>query len=464
MKVSLFLFLGGLLAVVACTSGAEEMPGRSAGAADHVKLLTLDPGHFHAGLVHKYTYDQVDSVVHVYAPGGKELQSHLALIEQFNEREENPTNWDPNVYTGEDYLERMLEEKAGNVVVLAGNNGRKIGYIRRSVGAGLHVLADKPMIIHPDSFPALEDVLASADEQGLLVNDIMTERHEITTILQRALSQETELFGELLAGTPEEPAISKESVHHFYKTVAGRPLVRPAWFFDVRQQGEGIVDVTTHLVDLILWEAFPGEGIDYANPKDSVEVVAARSWNTTLTPSQFEQVTHETTYPEYLSSSVENDSLLNVAANGEFVFKVRGTHGKVSVRWNFENPEGGDTHYSAMRGTLASLVIRQDKAQNYKATLYVEPTAEANQQAFESRLNAALAGLSDRYSGLAAQPSEFGWEIKIPDEYREGHEEHFTRVTEQYLRALEDGALPVWEHTNLLTKYYITTQAYALSR
>ena len=49
----------------------------------------------------------------------------------------------------------------------------------------------------------------------------------------------------------------KESVHHFYKIVSGSPVIRPAWFFDTSQQGEGIVDVTTHLVDLIQWGCFP---------------------------------------------------------------------------------------------------------------------------------------------------------------------------------------------------------------
>jgi hypothetical protein len=37
-------------------------------------------------------------------------------------------------------------------------------------------------------------------------------------------------------------------------------------------------------------------------------------------------------------------------------------------------------------------------------------------------------------------------------------------VTELYLQYLDEGTLPAWERTNLLTKYYITTQAYALSR
>ena len=52
-----------------------------------------------------------------------------------------------------------------------------------------------------------------------------------------------------------------KSVHYFSKTVAGVPLKRPPWFFDVRQEGEGIVDTSTHLVDLIQWEAFPGTGV-----------------------------------------------------------------------------------------------------------------------------------------------------------------------------------------------------------
>ena len=40
------------------------------------------------------------------------------------------------------------------------------------------------------------------------------------------------------------------------------PLHRPASFFDVEQQGEGLTDVGTHLVDLVPWMLFPGQGID----------------------------------------------------------------------------------------------------------------------------------------------------------------------------------------------------------
>ena len=76
-----------------------------------------------------------------------------------------------------------------------------------------------------------------------------------------------------------------ESVHFFYKEVSGVPLTRPDWYFDVNQEGEGIVDVTTHLVDLIQWECFPEESIDY---EKDIKILAAKRWATILTPAQFQ--------------------------------------------------------------------------------------------------------------------------------------------------------------------------------
>ena len=38
-----------------------------------VKLITVDPGHFHAALVQKRMYDQVSPDVHVYAPEGPDV-------------------------------------------------------------------------------------------------------------------------------------------------------------------------------------------------------------------------------------------------------------------------------------------------------------------------------------------------------------------------------------------------------
>ncbi|MCW9706368.1 hypothetical protein J6I44_05860 [Aliifodinibius sp. 1BSP15-2V2] len=444
------------------SGNGETSSNKFTGADGEVKLMTVDPGHFHASLVQKYGYDQVDSVAYVYAPDGSDgLQRHLNRIEQYNNRTEGPTNWVEEVYTGADFFDKMIREQPGNVVVLSGNNAKKTQYIKQSVDAGLNVLADKPMVIKPEKFPMLKEALSTAHENDILLYDIMTERFEITTLLQRALSQDTDVFGSIVEGTPENPAITKESVHHFFKYVSGNPLTRPGWFFDVDQQGEAIVDVSTHLADLILWETFPGKGIDTTE----VEVVQADRWATEMTPSEFKKVTQIEAYPEYLQEDVSQDSILNVFANGSFVFTVNGIHGKVSVEWNYQAPEGaGDTHYSIMRGTKANLVIRQGEEQGYVPTLYVEPVDGNGGNDYEASLKSAVDEIAQEYPGVSMESSPNGWKIIIPDEHRVGHEAHFAQVTEQYLQYLKDGEIPEWERKNILTKYYLTTQAYQASR
>ncbi len=432
------------------------------GAQGEVKLVTLDPGHFHAALVQKLPLAQIDPRVKIYAPEGKEVQSHLGLITGYNTREENPTSWVPEVYLGEDFFARMLEEKAGNVVVLAGNNAKKTEYILKSVEAGFNVLSDKPMVISPENFPMLEQAFSKAAENKVLLYDIMTERYEITTMLQKELAHMPEVFGELLTGSVDEPSVTKESVHHFSKMVSGKPLVRPVWYFDVLQQGEGIVDVTTHLVDLIQWETFP----DVILSKQDVEMISSRRWTTDLTLEMFSKVTGMEDFPDFLQKDV-NDNLLKVYSNGEFNYKLRGIHAKVSVIWNFEAPEGtGDTHFSIMRGSKSDVIIRQGAEQNYKPTLYVEAAKDTDLNEFEKSLNNAVSGtLASKYPGVGlSKVSEGIWTIRIPDEYNVGHEAHFTQVTEKYLQFLVDGKLPEWEVPNMIVKYYTTTEALKVAR
>jgi hypothetical protein len=260
----LFIWTLSAFALLTAACGTQQKSQQTekenmfTGTTGEVKIITLDPGHFHAALVQKFSLDQVDPTVKVYAPEGPDLEGHIARIEGFNSRSEEPTAWKLDVYRGADFFEKMLAEKAGNVVVTSGNNAKKTEYILKSVEAGLNVLADKPMVITPEQFPMLEQAFTKASENGVLLYDIMTERYEITTMLQKELSQIPEVFGQLQVGSPDEPSITKESVHHFSKIVSGSHLIRPAWFFDVNQQGEGIVDVTTHLVDLIQWGSFSG--------------------------------------------------------------------------------------------------------------------------------------------------------------------------------------------------------------
>lgn len=431
-------------------------------AADTIRIITLDPGHFHAGLVQKFMYPQVNPEVHVYAPGGPDLQEHLQRIESFNQRPDNPTHWQENVYAGPDFLERMVREKAGNVVVLAGNNLRKTEYIERSVRAGFNVLADKPMAITPEGFKLLRSAFDTARKNKVLLYDIMTERFEIASILERELARMPDVFGTLEQGTAEQPSVVMESVHHFYKDVAGKPLIRPAWFFDVRQQGEAIPDVGTHLVDLVQWECFPRRGLDW---RKDISVLKARRWAMKMTPEQFKHVTGLNQYPDYLKEEVSPDGALNLFENGEVNYTICGVHAKVTALWRFEAPPGAkDTHHSVLRGTRAVFQINQGPEQGYQPTLYIENKSSSAPAQFEQTLRAAITKLAATWPGLDIKPLGNLWQIVIPEKYYVGHEAHFAQVTENFLRYLAGTPMPDWEVPNMLAKYYTTTEAYRLSR
>lgn len=442
-----------LLFCLAFQSAAEGIDGP-------VRIVTLDPGHFHAALVQKFMYQGVDPLVHVYAPPGDDVIEHMKRIEGFNTRKEQPTHWRTELYTGPDYFERMLKEKRGNVVVLSGNNARKTQYILAALQAGQNVLADKPMAITPRDLETLQQAFAVARDKGTLLYDIMTERFEITSVLQRELSKRTELFGTLLEGTADDPAIRKESVHHFSKVVSGSALKRPQWFFDVRQAGEGIVDVTTHLVDLVQWQAFPGQALQPGEAR----VLRAKRSSTPLTLDQFRRVTGAPAFPDYLHADVKA-GVLNIYSNGEFTYRLRDVHALISVRWDFEAPAGsGDTHFSVMRGSKATLKIQQGPAEHYKPILYIEPAGGVSEQAHETAIMSAIASLQSEYPGIGVRRDAQRWAVTVPEKYNVGHEAHFAQVTEHFLKYLRSGKLPAWEVPNMLTKYATLMQAYELSR
>jgi predicted dehydrogenase len=414
---------------------------------DEFRLITLDPGHFHAALVQKEMYPGVSKRVAVYAPLGPDLMEHLNRIARFNLRPESPTCWELDIHTGPDFLRRMVEERPGNLVVLSGRNGAKIGLIRASLDAGLNVLADKPWIIRSADLPSLETALSTATNRGLLAYDIMTERFEITSILQRELVGAPEVFGEILPGTAEEPAVEMESVHHILKVVAGAPNLRPVWFFDVHEQGEALADVGTHLVDLAQWTLFPGQAIDY---RSDIQLLAASRWPTPIAAEQFRQVT-----------GVPGEAL-DYYCNTRVSYALRGIHVKLDVLWRWEPPSGAaDTHFAAYRGSHSDIEVRQGQEENFRPELYVVPKSPAVKAALDRK----IASLAARYPGLAVEDRGSQLRVSIPDVYRVGHEAHFAQVTRQffdYWRHPE--TFPAWENPNMLAKYYTCTKGVELSR
>ena len=348
-------------------------------------------------------------------------------INSYNQRAENPTSWKEEIYIGGDYLSRMLSDRQGDVVVLAGNNQKKTNYILEAIKAGYNVLSDKPLAINKKDFDLLIQAYQLAKERKLLLYDLMTERYDILNIIEKALLNNPDLFGELQKGSLNDPSVSMESVHHFFKNVSGKPLIRPVWYYDTEQQGEGIADVTTHLIDLVNWQCFPNETIRY---QSDVEVLKARHWPTRITLPEFSQSTQADTFPAFLNKYI-NNNVLEVLANGSLNYTVKGIHIGMKVIWNYTPPsDGGDTFTSLKKGSKATLKTIQDKESGFVKQLYIQRAADSDHSEFESQLQKAIKQLQATYPFLSVKKMNEGlYLIDIPQADRLGHEKIQTTLS-----------------------------------
>jgi predicted dehydrogenase len=452
-----------LLIVAAAVLAASSLAmAQNPKAKKTIRIVTLDPGHFHAALPHRESYPNVDERVQVYAPLGPDLADHLKRIARFNARAENPTAWQLEIHTGPDYLQRFQKERAGNVVVISGRNKGKIDYIQGAVSAGYSALVDKPWILRTEDLPKLKQTLDLVEKKGRVAYDMMTERFEITTILQKALVNDPEVFGKVDPGSPDRPAVYMESVHHLMKVVAGAPNIRPAWFFDKDQQGEGLNDIGTHLVDLVPWTLWPGEGID---GDKEVQILSAQRWPTLISKANFQRVTAEKDFPDFLKKDVKGDSL-EYFCNTLVNYSVRGVHTRLNIIWDWEAPAGtGDTHFAYYRGSKARIEVRQGKAEKHRPETYVVPNDAKDRPAILAAVKKRLATLQAQHPGVDVD--ELGGELRlrIPDKLRTTHEEHFAEVARSFFGYLANPkSFPKWEKAHMLAKYQVTTRGTDLSR
>jgi predicted dehydrogenase len=401
----------------------------------------------------------VESRVDVYAPPGPDLSDYLNRIAEFNSRKEHPTHWQLEVHSNGNALEQMLAERPGNVVVLSGNNRGKINRLQAIVNSGINVLADKPWIIEPEAFPLLAATLEAADQKGVVAYDAMTQRFEISCILPRELVNDAAVFGKIQSGSASQPAVEMESVHYFVKEVAGAPLLRPAWFFDIHQQGEALADVGTHLVDLVQWTLFPDQAMDY---RKDIAVLNATRWPTALAPAQFERVTGEKEFPAFLRNAVV-DGRLECFANNSVTYRLRDIFIRLNIKWGFEAPAGSqDSEFALFRGARSRIEVRQE---NFAPQVYVIPNRPDLKSAVETALRARLSALEKILPGLAVCDSGDRFQIVIPERLRIGHEAHFALLTRRFLDYVHNPkSIPAWEKPNMLAKYFVTTEGVRLAR
>jgi predicted dehydrogenase len=445
----------GVALTQACThAGAQQKRTDKNLAAKKHTLVVLDPGHFHAALTLRRRHPRLSDNVHVYATDGPDLENFLRIVRSFNQRADNPTRWNIHVHRGDDHLERLRSERTGDVVIIAGKNDSKMASIHRLHADGFFVLGDKPWLIDPGQIGMLKEAATTPP----LAMDIMTERHEIATRLQVALAAQPRLFGRL-RNDGDQPAISIESVHHLYKIVNGVPLVRPPWVFDVAVQGEGITDVTTHLVDLAQWITGGGEAFDYDR---DVELLSAQQWPTEVPRDMFTRVTGLDDFPGTLRHRVAG-GVLSYLCNAAMSFRLRGVTVAIESRWALAVPEGGgDTHYALVRGTAADLIVEHSGRTRYVTELTVRPVDGG--AAYTTALGSAIESLGDAFPGLGIEPSAGEFHIIIPHRLRTTHEQHFAKVLDQFLSRIDSGELSDNFGRDLVAKYGLIMRAAELSR
>jgi hypothetical protein len=240
------------------------------------------------------------------------------------------------------------------------------------------------------------------------------------------------------------------------KVVAGFPNPRPAWYFDVTEQGEGLADTGVHLVDRVHRTLFPEQPLDWQR---DIEILAASRWPTLVSLAQFRELTGESGWPGGLAPSIRGD-VLEYFCNGQVDYRVHGIHVRLEVRWDWEAEQGDDTHHALYRGTSCRLAVRQGPAERFRPELYVLPDDDIG-----TALQRRIAALQPCYPGIAVEALRSEWRIAIPDPLRIGHDAAFAAFTRRFLAYVSDPvSLPAREGTDLLAKYRVTTGAVAMSR
>ena len=68
------------------------------------------------------------------------------------------------------------------------------------------------------------------------------------------------------------------------------------------------------------------------------------------------------------------------------------------------------------------------------------------------------------FPGIGLDRRDGEWRVAIPDALRLGHDAHFIGFTRRFLGYVENpGTFPRREKSNLLAKYFVTTEGVALS-
>ena len=218
------------------------------------------------------------------------------------------------------------------------------------------------------------------------------------------------------------------------------------------------MDVSTHVVDMTHWMLFPGQAVDYGQ---DIELLRARRWPTRVPLERYKLITGDEAFPKAIRADVEGD-VLHYFCNGEFVYKVQGVPVHIRVIWNLEPPPGGgDTHESVVQGARSALRIRQAPERNFVSELLIVPREDRGK--IRAAVRDCLAAWSGRYPGLSLADEGEALRIDIPGPLRTTHEQHHSKVRDEFLGYLDHGGMPPETGPNILSRYTLLNEARELA-
>jgi predicted dehydrogenase len=401
----------------------------------------------------------VSDVVHIYSPLDAELMAHLAAIARSNGRATNPTHWSVQLFAGPDYLTELTREHPGGIVALSGRNALNIRYIEAALNGGQHVFADKPWIIDSEAFPRLEAALKVARRNHLVTLDWMSLRSDAAYRLVRDVVRQEAVFGVPVPGSIDQPSVRLENLHALLKYSNGLPQRRPVAFLDVRQQGEGMADVGTHLADIAHWTLFPGQEISY---RKDIRVLRGTHSALKLTLDQLNRLTGESAWPPYLKDRVIDNKLTDYT-NGSCLYTVKGVHVSMKVAWHFEAALGEqDSYFASYLGTRSLVELRSGPKEKFVPEIYLTPSVTEPPATWEANLKSLVDRLQKDYPNLASEKEGRSIHLILPKADRS--DDGIQALFKEFVGFIRDGStFPEFENSNLLAKYYVTTTAVALA-
>lgn|GEM_PF-1449288 len=406
--------------------------------------MVVNPLDSLAQIVTKSMQGSVDTTVHVYS---------TEVLGQYNDTSIGHTSiW----HTTAHEFEELLSNGWANVALIEGFNSEKTEYGERLVANGIHVLARQPLVIDVKGYERLDNMYRTAAETKAWIYELTPERFDSTVQLLKMLLSVKDWTGGVTIGTLSKPAIRITSRRQFARWSNGEILKRPAWFFDAKRQGDGLVNLVP-MVDALNWIILPEQDIDYDRV---VRLYGAKRWQTFLNRYQYQTLTGNDHYPNFLRGSMNGANSIAVFSNAELAYTLNGVHIRIKEIWDYDGEEGNGSKYDVLVHTKR-MDLSVKSYSDGQGLISIQLAKKAEDSAFEEGLKTMLH--KSKIADTKFEKINQGlYQITIGSPLVR-QETYLGLSVQQFLEYLKEGIIPSWESSFQRAKYRLITDAIQLA-